>query len=150
MEIVNRVRALIISDGKLLVFKHRPTSDSYALPGGHLEPGETLEEGMAREILEETGIRAAVGKLVAVYQLLKPEKNIHSLEFFFQIKNSQDFFHQDLTGGSHSREIFEYKFMELADDRIKILPAVARKLAKDIVTNGEAEIVTKLLRSESN
>ncbi|NLN54924.1 MAG: NUDIX domain-containing protein [Clostridiales bacterium] len=39
----------------------------WEVPGGQVENGETLEEGVLREILEESGITARVKSLVAVY-----------------------------------------------------------------------------------
>ncbi|GAA3682701.1 hypothetical protein GCM10022224_053950 [Nonomuraea antimicrobica] len=35
----------------------------WSIPGGRLEPGETDEAGVRREVLEETGLRVAVGRL---------------------------------------------------------------------------------------
>lgn len=144
MEIENRIRGLIISDGKLLVVKHKPTDDYYALPGGHLEAGETLEEGMAREILEETGFRAEVGNLAAVHQLIIP--STHSIEFFFHIKNGQDFFNMDLTKGSHCHEICDHKFIDPTDVSIKILPLFVCELAKEIIEAGTENILVKVVR----
>lgn len=37
------------------------------MPGGYMEPGETVTEGCAREVLEESGIRVRVKRLVGVY-----------------------------------------------------------------------------------
>ena len=40
---------------------HRPGHDDWSLPKGKLEPGETEEECALREVLEETGLRCALG-----------------------------------------------------------------------------------------
>lgn len=53
-ETVTRLKALIINSKNeiLLGYAHK----TYQFPGGHLEKNETLEEGLKREIQEETGI----------------------------------------------------------------------------------------------
>ena len=40
----------------LIQRRHEPFADLWALPGGFLDMDETLEDGAAREVLEETGI----------------------------------------------------------------------------------------------
>ena len=55
------VRAVIIEDNKLLVFFRRKLVNNkmityYALPGGHLEENETLEETVIRELKEEMNV----------------------------------------------------------------------------------------------
>jgi 8-oxo-dGTP diphosphatase len=37
-----------------------PRAGAWTLPGGHVEPGETLEAAVVREVLEETGVEARV------------------------------------------------------------------------------------------
>ena len=54
--------AIIVADGKLLLVHLRPTG-KYHLPGGGIEPGETAEEAVRREVAEETGINIEVGLL---------------------------------------------------------------------------------------
>lgn len=46
--------------------RHAPLAGRWSLPGGVLELGETLEGGIAREVLEETGLVVDVGPLVGV------------------------------------------------------------------------------------
>jgi ADP-ribose pyrophosphatase YjhB (NUDIX family) len=52
------VSAAILRDGKLLIVKRRnaPAKGLFTLPGGVVEPGETLMEAVAREVHEELGI----------------------------------------------------------------------------------------------
>ncbi|MDR3582177.1 MAG: NUDIX domain-containing protein [Candidatus Pacebacteria bacterium] len=58
------VKALIQKDDKFLLLKKATTGDSllagWETPGGHLEEGEDLLIGLAREIKEETGLRVNI------------------------------------------------------------------------------------------
>jgi 8-oxo-dGTP diphosphatase len=47
--------------------RFEPLAGRWSLPGGALEVGETLEAGVAREILEETGLIVDVGPVVEVF-----------------------------------------------------------------------------------
>jgi ADP-ribose pyrophosphatase YjhB (NUDIX family) len=52
------------ADRLLLVKRgHPPGMGSWSVPGGRLEPGESDEAGVRREVLEETGLRVEVGRL---------------------------------------------------------------------------------------
>ena len=52
------VDAIIEMDGGIVLVKRakEPHAGKWALPGGHVEFGESLEQAVAREVLEETGI----------------------------------------------------------------------------------------------
>jgi 8-oxo-dGTP diphosphatase len=54
--------------GEVLLVRNHHRSDTYEMPGGRVEPGESLKEAAAREVLEETGIHAEIGDMVGVYQ----------------------------------------------------------------------------------
>jgi len=58
------VGAVVIKDGKVLLVKRgiAPSKGLWAIPGGSLKLGETLQEGAEREILEETGVVVKAGK----------------------------------------------------------------------------------------
>jgi 8-oxo-dGTP diphosphatase len=47
--------------------RFEPLAGHWSLPGGALEVGETLEAGVAREILEETGLVVDVGGVIEVF-----------------------------------------------------------------------------------
>jgi mutator protein MutT len=62
------VGAVVFDDTRVLLVKrgHPPLKGEWSLPGGAVELGETLEMAVAREVLEETGVRVDVGPVVEV------------------------------------------------------------------------------------
>jgi 8-oxo-dGTP diphosphatase len=74
------VGAVILQNGKIVLVKRRfePLAGQWSLPGGRLELGETLEAGLAREMLEETGLEVEVGPIIDVFDriLLDPERKV--------------------------------------------------------------------------
>lgn len=61
--------SVVLDEGKILLIKrgHPPYQDSWALPGGFVEAGETVEQACLRELMEETGIQGRIMRLVGVY-----------------------------------------------------------------------------------
>jgi ADP-ribose pyrophosphatase YjhB (NUDIX family) len=57
-------------DGQVLVIKRHDTG-AWQLPGGVLELGERIEDGLRREVWEETGIRIEPVRLTGVYKNMK-------------------------------------------------------------------------------
>ena len=63
------VGGVVIRDGRALLIKRgsAPLKDQWSIPGGTLELGESIQEGVRRELLEETGIEVQVGELIEVF-----------------------------------------------------------------------------------
>lgn len=109
-KVVIRVRAIIFHQNRLLVVKHPHNLSYYALPGGMLDFGEDIQECLRRELVEELGLVAQVGRLLYVNNFVNQE-GIQSIEFFFEIKNSGDFMDISSLKGSHRHEIAEIKWI---------------------------------------
>jgi 8-oxo-dGTP diphosphatase len=67
------VGAIVVKAGKVLLVKRAaaPSRGLWAIPGGLLELGETIQSGAEREILEETGIRIRAGTPVYTFDFLE-------------------------------------------------------------------------------
>src|SRR5712692_3873924 len=68
------VGGVVIEDGRTLLIcrGNEPLKGQWSIPGGTLELGETLVEGVARELLEETGLEVRVGPLIEVFERISP------------------------------------------------------------------------------
>lgn len=59
--------AVIEKDGKLLIARRKKgdhLEDKWEFPGGKLEPGETPQEGLKRELREEFGVETQIGAFI--------------------------------------------------------------------------------------
>lgn len=105
-------------DENVLMVKNKGKNASYyTLPGGAVEPGETLEEAAIREVKEETGLDVEISDVFSVSEAFFEERGHHAIFFTFRGK---------ITGGeiniSLPEEIEEITWMnsEKAEDYIHI------------------------------
>jgi ADP-ribose pyrophosphatase YjhB (NUDIX family) len=64
--VIHKGRALLIRRGSA------PLKGEWSIPGGLLEVGETLEQGVVRELAEETGLDVQVIELIEVFERIFP------------------------------------------------------------------------------
>jgi len=63
------VGAIIVSDGRVLLVRRatEPLKGEWSIPGGVLELGEKLHDGLRREALEETGLQVEPQDVLEVF-----------------------------------------------------------------------------------
>jgi 8-oxo-dGTP diphosphatase len=64
------VGAIILKRNRVLLVQRArpPLKDYWSLPGGVLETGESLEQGVCREVLEETGLVVKPLRVVEIFE----------------------------------------------------------------------------------
>jgi len=101
------VRALVVRGDTILAVKHKnddgSESDYWALPGGGLDPLETLQEGVEREVFEELGVIAkATNKVAFIQQFMSGREGFdEELEFHILVEDSPLFNTIDFENTSH-------------------------------------------------
>ena len=71
------VGGVVIADGRALLIRRgsEPLRGEWSIPGGMLELGESLEEGVVRELREETGLHVRVLELIEVFDRIVYAQN---------------------------------------------------------------------------
>ncbi|MGC6509188.1 MAG: NUDIX domain-containing protein [Myxococcota bacterium] len=77
------VDIIIHKDGKILLIKRKNPPFGWALPGGFVDEGETVEQAAIREAKEETGLDVQLETLLYVYSDPRRDKRQHTLSIVF-------------------------------------------------------------------
>lgn len=119
-QILIKVRGVILHEGKMLVVVHPHDTSYAALPGGHLEWGEDPKECATREIFEELGIKATIGRLLYINTYTQTDGK-HYIELFFEVLEVEKFLNIENLERSHANEIAKIIWAN-STDNIKIMP----------------------------
>lgn len=102
------------SEGRvLLIQRGKPPSEGlWSVPGGKLEPRETLAQAVAREVHEETGLVVEVGTLACVLERFGDDYHFVLLDYYARITGGA------LAAGSDARAARFISFDELPGLRL--------------------------------
>lgn len=115
------VDTVILFQGKIVLIRrgNPPFQDHFALPGGFVEVGETVETAAVREAKEETGLDVRLLKLLGVYSDPSRDPRGHTVSVCFLARGSGN-----LKAGSDAKDTGLFgidEIPELAFDHNKII-----------------------------
>lgn len=92
-------------DDILLVLRGNPPNENqWAIPGGRLHLGETLQQAAEREILEETGIRIQAREVVYTFEHIERD-HAGNVQFHYVVLDlAADYLAGEPQGGDDARE----------------------------------------------
>jgi 8-oxo-dGTP diphosphatase len=109
----------------LIERKNPPFQGEFALPGGFVDVGETVEDACRRELMEETGVTAGELTLVGVYSdpNRDPRGHTASVVFMTRVQSSKV---QAGDDAAAAQWVDDWRRLPLAFDHDKILSDAAR------------------------
>ena len=127
------IGALIFDRGRILLVERgrEPLKGYWSLPGGVLEIGETLEQGIIREVREETGLEVEPLKMLEIFERIirdsqgAPEYHYVLIDYVCRV-----------TGGS----------LRAADDASRVAWVPRRLLSTYQITTGTLPVIEKGFR----
>ena len=122
------VDTVIIYHGKIVLIRRKnpPYQDHFAIPGGFVEVGETVETAAVREAKEETGLEVRIMKLLGVYSDPSRDPRGHTVSVCFLALGSGN-----LKAGSDAKDTGLFgidEIPELAFDHNKIIENARRDI----------------------
>lgn len=122
-----RVGAIIMRDGKILMVGNERSDYLYSV-GGRIKFGETAEQAVVREVMEETGVKLEIDRLGFIHENYfygdaptNLGKLIYEVSFFFFMKVPKDFA-PNCNSFTEDHSIEHLKWISLSDEQ-KIYPA---------------------------
>lgn len=121
---IQKAGGLLIRDRKVMLERHGG-NEVYIIPGGKLEPGETAQQALVRELFEEFGITVVIDDLQEVGSFTSPA--VHSpdriveIETFIVKKWSGEIILQEGIEGivwMNSKNVIDYKVSPIAEKHI--------------------------------
>ena len=139
LPIRNAVRALIRRDNNILLLRKDgyQQGERFALPGGGQDIGESLEQALQRECLEEIGTRVEIQDLVYTADCFKPrdtppQSTRHLVEFLFACTVPDDY----VPGNGHHPDKHQVEVVWVGLDMLADMPLHPKSLIPYLAKSG--------------
>lgn len=125
--------AAIIIENNCVLFAGNEKNDYFYSIGGGVHIGETAEEAVTREVLEETGVEYEIDRLAFIHENFFKENNVdcHEVSFYFLMKSRGT---QELKSDSYTQGVREtMHWLPIADlDKYKAYPTFLKDKIENI------------------
>ncbi|AXV40245.1 NUDIX hydrolase [Methanobacterium sp. BAmetb5] len=121
------------ADHKIIFIKRKnpPYKGSWALPGGFVEYGETVEDAVVREVKEETGVTININELLGVYSDPERDPRGHTITVCYLATEVEGKLEADTDASEVSCfTVQEAMGMQLAFDHNEILKDALERMIK--------------------
>ena len=100
------VGAVVVHEGRILLVRRgaAPSRGLWAVPGGALELGETLQQGAEREILEETGVAIRAREPICAFDFFERDGDGRIRFHFVIVDVAADYIRGDVKGADDALE----------------------------------------------
>jgi 8-oxo-dGTP diphosphatase len=111
------VGAVVFRDDAVLLVKRGqpPDAGQWAIPGGKVRAGETLQQAAEREILEETGITIRAGEPVFTFDLIEKDADDNLRWHYVVVDLVANYLKGEIRAGDDAREAGWFGRGQLAD-----------------------------------
>jgi 8-oxo-dGTP pyrophosphatase MutT (NUDIX family) len=124
--------------GRILILRRSDGENLWSFPGGSIEPGERADEAVAREVLEETGLKVEPYALIGVYS--SPDyifaypngDRVQPVTIFFECRVTEGELQPDM------EEILAGRFFSSGDELPPLLPCCVAKARDAFAFQGRA------------
>jgi 8-oxo-dGTP diphosphatase len=128
------VGAVVFKDNKVLLVKRAkpPAQGLWAIPGGSVELGETLQQAAQREILEETGIMIRAKMPIYTFDIIEKDENNRVRFHYVIVDLVADFISGQPIPGDDAAEVrwvssLELKNLDVNPGTLKVLDSLIER-----------------------
>ena len=121
---------VIIIDDEVLIIKRKtePDAGKWTIPGGAINVGEKIKDGLKREIFEETGLEVEVGNLLDIAEKIFKDSKGKIIYHYVILDYLCKYISGSMRASSNAEELMLVKMCDL--DKIELVNGMRRVIEK--------------------